>query len=335
MKRTTKISEIILERATTFKVKDNYNGFYAWKQLLGLLNENNLDIEVSKMNPQWARKVLAVMEARNLKSSTKKVYFGRLNSIFNYAVYKKVCKPENAFIQRNAYEYDRIKLAKPFFDVSEKSLTKEQMREVYDYFMNLPTKTNKQRNHKTRIGLFLISYLSNGMNLNDIIRLRMNKKLYNEGFLIFVRNKVKNTTAMKVKIPLIQPLLDVYKELGISLEKTPNNSLIFDFIDEDCAEYEITKAVQQLTLKTGRSLVKMSDALGFDKNVTFGFARKSYSTILNNLGVNSNYIELNLGHCIGMAGHYLTSFNREFFFSANSLLLDVTTSENQPLKYAN
>ena len=211
--------------------------------------------------------------------------------------------------------------------MSDKSHKKEQMDEVYNYFMNLPNTKKKQRNHKKRIGLFILSYLQNGMNLNDIIRLRMNKKLFNEGFLVFIRNKVKNTTGMKSKIPLIQPLLEVYRELGVSLDKIPNNSLIFDFIDENSLEYEITKTSQQLTLKIGRSLVKMADALGFEKNITFGFARKSYSTVLNNAGVNSNFIELNLCHNIGMAGHYLTSFNKEYFFRANSLLLDVETSE--------
>lgn len=332
MRKSTKISEIIIERAISFKLKDNYNGYYSWKQLLGLLNENNLDIEVSKMNPQWARKVLAVMQSRNLKNSTIKTYFGRLNSIFNFAVYKKVCKPENAFIQRNPYEYDRIKLNKPYFDVSEKSLTKEQMGEVYRYFKNLPATTNKERNHKTRIGLFLLSYLQNGMNLNDIIRLRKNNKAYDDGFLVFARNKVKNTTAMKIKIPLIETLLDIYTELGVSLEKTPNNSLIFGFMSNNDNEFNITKITQHLTVKIGRSLVKMSKALGFGKPITFGFARKSYSTVLNNAGVNSNYIELNLGHTIGMAGHYLTSFDKEFYFKANSLLLDIKTDENQMQK---
>lgn len=321
MKKKTFFNQLIQEKVTVCEFENRTGTAMNYRSLLHYIEQRFGLVEVKNVNPHFAAEMKAQMVSEKKSPSTIVNYFNMLGAIYNYAVYKRLAKPEDFPFQRKPYELDKVKKPKPN-KRTECYLTKKQMQTLYDYWLTMPTDKSYWLNRKKYLGMFLISYLCNGANIADIHRLTYNHEYFNNDgkILSFVREKVKNRSAAVVRIPVI-PQLRVL--LDYFAQEPKNNGLVFDFaadvIDTEIALrrricYDNTR-IRDMFVQIG------NDVIGRD-DITVTYARHSYSSVLHHTGCNFAIVEQNLGHQLqGVAGNYIGQQTIDELFKVNANLL--------------
>jgi len=160
--------------------------------------------------------------------------------------------------------------------------------------------------------MFLFSYLCNGINISDILRLKF-KNIQGDK-IYFIREKTKNTTKnnqhyIEVFISdIVNEIIDKWK----NNEVLPNN-YIFRELNNNMNEIEKRKRTQQVTKNINKYLKRIANKLELNINLTTYVARHSFATILMREGASIEFIGENLGHSsISTTQNYLGSFDDEY-----------------------
>ena len=154
------------------------------------------EVDIKSVNPEFAQKMKKMMTVEGKTTSTINSYFALMSSIFNYAVYKKYTTADKYPFQRKSYELDKVKKPKPV-KRTDWFLKKEQMQLIYGEWVK---ETNQSI--KRYVGIFLASYLCNGANLADVLRLRYDSNYYknDKKVLVFTRKKTHRRRYIAQKI---------------------------------------------------------------------------------------------------------------------------------------
>lgn len=328
-KTETTVCEILLEKACIAKISDNRGLYYAYNTVINFLRENALDIPLKEIDVKWASGVYRVMKSKGLNNSTIRIYFQKIQFAFNVAKYKKLTKADD-FIKRNSFEIDRLELPKSKVGTRRDfNLTKEQMTELYNICLERP-KSASDLKRKRKIALFVAMYLCNGCNLADLLRLTVpTKRNLNEGVITFVRHKTERKCNTSVKIPITEPLKNIFGVLGKDIYKMPSGSLIFDYLVGLKSESEISGKIGSVLVNLNYHLKRVGEKMNLDFVLSCGAARKSFCSVLNAQAVPYSYIERAMAHSLKITDFYLGEFPVEKCYEWNSLLLDVKTDENQ------
>lgn len=179
------------------------------------------------------------------------------------------------------------------------ALTLSQIGKVMSY----PLNTDVERRSRD---LWLFSYMCNGINNNDLLRLKF--KDIENGEIRWYRQKTINTTKKKKKIaatllPEMQAIIDRWG----SKSRLPN-SYIFPFLSDDMTPLEARTIIKNHTSLQNKKMRAIGKALGYG-NITSYWARHSYATVLKRSGANIAYISESLGHTdIKTTEAYLDTF---------------------------
>ncbi len=157
---------------------------------------------------------------------------------------------------------------------------------------------------------WIYSYINRGMNLKDIALLK-------KGQTEFYRHKTKDTAkkVIKGKIqshPILDEIIDRHSGTG---------KYLFDIIEDDCSDEEMTKMVDNKTSRLNKQYKKLAKELDLPSGLSFQWARHSYSTNMIRGGININVISEQLNHTdIRTTQNYINSLVDEEESKINKIL---------------
>jgi integrase/recombinase XerD len=229
--------------------------------------------------------------------TTVKFYMGCIRSIMNEAKKDKI-------IIDGQYPFGNEKDKK--FEIKsgdgrKMALTTAQIKAVLDF--ELTTEIEKRSRD-----LWFFSYLCNGININDLCRLKQ-KDIYG-GEIHYLRQKTIRTNKKQKTIAatLLPQMIEIIKKWGTK-DKKPD-SYIFPFLTSGLDPKTEKMIIQNCTRLINKKMAKISKALNYD-NISTYTARHSYATVMKLSGVNIAFISESLGHSDQRTTeNYLKSFEQ-------------------------
>lgn len=243
----------------------------------------------------WLKKYEKNMLAEGKSYTTISIYLRCLRAILNEA--KSV-----GIIKEAQYPFGRGKYEIPIGKGRKMALTLQQIKQVITY-----TDGSEATEHYRDLWFF--SYLCNGININDLLKLKFSNIEGDEIF--FYRSKTIHTSKEKKEIgasltPEMKKIIDRWG----NPDKNPNN-YVFSFLDGYTTPLEQKKRIQDVTRRINKRLKMIGDALGISGISTYT-ARHSFASVLKRSGANIAYISESLGHSdLKTTENYLASFEKE------------------------
>ena len=235
---------------------------------------------------------------------------------------------------------DKMDLFKGVKDVNRKGerkewcLNVEKMTRLYEFFEKGETKDQEGNElydpqYKKRLfhslGLFLFSYLANGANMADIVKLRYDDFYYNheQKAMRFIRQKtMRETDGMEVIFPILPQIQVILDRIA---RKPQRGALVFDIIKEGMTETRIKEIVSCENANINARMENVAKLLGMEERPTPTWCRHSYATNLRDAGVSTEYISTMMGHTMTSGSattlNYLSRYNMATMVTNNSKLL--------------
>lgn len=182
----------------------------------------------------------------------------------------------------------------------------------------MSTKVNSETEERCR-DLWFFSYLCNGANVYDILRLKYSD--ISEGEITWYRKKTERTSRRKEKIVaiLLPEMKKIIKKWGNPERK--QEQYIFPFLNNVNDPVQEKETVKNTTRLINKKMILLGKLLNLGTITTYT-ARHSYATVLKRSGANIAYISESLGHSDQrITESYLKSFEKnERRRNANKLL---------------
>lgn len=318
MKKVRSLNELLTEKMLVMR-QEGRASHRNYRTLLRYIETRCGIVKMSDVDSAFAANLHRMMKSDNKSASTIKTYFAILQSVTNYGAYLGCVKGDAKLTRSKSYELDKVKLEKPKKRQGS-YFTKDDIKKLWEYWLSVG---ETPKGVKRWLGLFFASYLCNGCNMADLMRLRYDKEWMNsKGLLLgFYRHKVVNSSGIYVRVPVTENLKMVIDAIG---DEYQFNGLVFgSFLnDVDVNDNEAMELrIMYINTYASKVLRKVCKQLGIRDDCSFTFARHSYCTILNSEGVNYAVIERNLGHTLGITDNYLGDIPAEKLFEANEKLL--------------
>ena len=245
--------------------------------------------------------------------STIGIYLRNLRHIFNRAIDKKVINSSlYPFGQGlNKYSIPQSKNIKKGLDVK-----------LINAIKNLKL-SNEPIKEKAR-DFWLLCFLCNGINLNDL--LRITKDQLTENTLTFVRRKTARTrkviTPTQVElIPLARAIINKYANMDSHPEQ-----LQFKILNARDSEEQKRRKIKSFTRYVNQHISILGNRLGYSGNISAIHARHSWASLAINKGVPIEYISMCLSHdSIQTTKSYIKGLDRTYLTkTTNKIFEDFT-----------
>lgn len=263
----------------------------------------------SRLSATQLNQLKDYMVANDYSTSSICIYFSDLKSVINEAAFQGLVKDINYPFKKHYYDTSKVEIPKP-----EKRtmsfLTKPEMMQVFDYY----EKTKDQY-----IGLFLFSYLSGGMNLADVVRLKYNSHYFDtdKQELIYKRVKTEKKNDFFIRVAISDKMRELIPKSDEKL-----NDYVFPYLRGAKDAVEIRRRFNNISNRVNVHLKIMVRKLGLEKDITPTFARHSFATILRREFVPSEFVEYAMGHSLkGAAGNYFGGFTTDQLLKYSSYLI--------------
>lgn len=318
MKKT--LNELLTEKSVVCRTENRIGTANCYRSLLHYVERCYGVVQMSDVTPKWAVSLHKTLKADGKTNATIKNYFAMLQCITNYGAYIGCTKGDIKLsrTKTRSYEIDKIFIEKPKIR-QNKWLNQEDMKKLWDYWL----KTNN-KSHKRWVGLFMASYLCNGANLADVLRLEYDDEYYvnNKKILGFYRQKTRNTSGAYVRVPIVDKLKTVIDTIG---DKEESGGLVFgSFLNNISVNDDESMMKRIMTVNTSCSKVvrAVCVSLGMRNDVSVTFARHSYISHLHHLGAPYSLVERNAGHTLSViTDTYIGQFSTDALFKWNNMLL--------------
>jgi integrase len=253
------------------------------------------DLKFSDITMDWLKKYEANLQKEGKTITTIKFYVGCIRAIMNEAKELKI-------ISEAQYPFGKGKYEIKTGTGRKLALTLSQIGVVLKYEL-------KSETEKRSRDLWFFSYLCNGANFNDLLKLKY--KNIAGGEIHFNRQKTKRTTKEQKEIiaTLLPEMKEIIKKWG-NPDKKPDN-YIFPFLTKDMDAITEKRTIQNVIRLCNKKMADISEALNLE-NISTYTARHSYATVLKRSGANIAFISESLGHSdLRTTENYLASFEQE------------------------
>lgn len=275
------------ESRRTEKSREVYR--YTLKTIRAFDNE---EVPFEKVNVIWLKAFDAHLEKQGVGINTRAIHFRNLRAIFNSAINEDL-------IGLEYYPFRKFKIASSRKD--KEALTEEQLQRLIAYDTPYPFR-------RTARDLFLLSFYMCGMNLVDLYHLDRLR----DGRAHFVRTKTSGKNINPVSI-LVQP------EAAEIIARYAGAEHVLRFIEERATYDTFIHQVQ-------RALRHIAKELGIE-GLTFYWARYTWATLADKLGISEKEISKGLGHVdTSIAGKFYISYDWTKVDRANRTVLDYIKS---------
>lgn len=275
------------ESRRTEKSREVYR--YTLKTIRAFDNE---EVPFEKVNVIWLKAFDAHLEKQGVGINTRAIHFRNLRAVFNSAINEDL-------IGLEYYPFRKFKIASSRKD--KEALTEEQLQRLIAYDTPYPFR-------RTARDLFLLSFYMCGMNLVDLYHLDRLR----DGRAHFVRTKTSGKNINPVSI-LVQP------EAAEIIARYAGAEHVLQFIEERATYDTFIHQVQ-------RALRHIAKELGIE-GLTFYWARYTWATLADKLGISEKEISKGLGHVdTSIAGKFYISYDWTKVDRANRTVLDYIKS---------
>jgi len=250
-----------------------------------------LNLKFGDVTPEWLMKYERHMVAEGRAMATVGIYMRSIRAIIN---------ENKAFITPSQYPFGRGKYEIKKGSGRKMALTLAQINEILK--LDLPTPEAKKYRD-----LWYFSFLCNGININDLLRLKYSN--IENGEILFLRGKTirTNKELKEIRATLLPEMEAIIKKWG-NPDRKPENH-IFPFLTNEMTPIQIRVRVQDVTRRINLRMKKIGLALNYGSISTYN-ARHSYATILKHHNVNIAFISESLGHSdLKTTENYLASFD--------------------------
>lgn len=257
---------------------------------------NNSDLKYINVNVAFLNDYEKWMLKHENSYTTIGIYNRQLRAIYNEAI-------KDLKISEYSYPFGESKYRIPRSTSIKKALTLDKIKEIFFYSLKEGSIAEMCRD------LWIFSYLCNGINVNDICKLKYSN--IKDGEISFYRQKTIHTTRDKrlIVVPLTKELSRVIDKWGNYEKKQVN--FIFPFLKNNISPIEEKKQINNLTSLINKNMKRIGEKIGIS-NISTYTARHSFATVLKRAGANISFISESLGHTdLKTTENYLASFEKE------------------------
>ncbi len=253
------------------------------------------NIQFTDVTIDWLRRYEKYMISEGNSFTTIGMYVRALRSLINDAIKAGLLKPSN-------YPFGKDKYEIPTGSGRKLALTLTQIKTIVDYSDGNPT-TDRYKS------LWFFSYLCNGINFIDMIKLKYSN--IHNGEISYLRSKTIRTSKIKKEIHAI-----VSPEMKAIINRWGNpdrraNQYIFPFLNGNETPMEIKDKAKDIIHRTNDKLKTIGETMGIDGLSTYS-ARHSFASVLKRSGANISFISESLGHADQKTTeNYLASFEQD------------------------
>lgn len=275
------------ESRRTEKSREVYR--YTLKTIRAFDNE---EVPFEKVNVIWLKAFDAHLEKQGVGINTRAIHFRNLRAVFNSAINEDL-------IGLEYYPFRKFKIASSRKD--KEALTEEQLQRLIAYDTPYPFR-------RTARDLFLLSFYMCGMNLVDLYHLDRLR----DGRAHFVRTKTSGKNINPVSI-LVQ------SEAAEIISRYAGKEHVLRFIENRESYQTFNNRIQKAIRAIGRELNI--------EGLTFYWARYTWATLADKLGISEKEISKGLGHVdTSIAGKFYISYDWTKVDRANRTVLDYIKS---------
>lgn len=245
-------------------------------------------ISFEKVNVIWLKAFDAHLEKLGVGINTRAIHFRNIRAVFNSAINEDL-------IGLEAYPFRKFKIASARKD--KESLSDEQLQKLLAYETPYPFR-------RIAKDLFMLSLYMCGMNLTDLFHLDRLR----DGRAHFVRIKTSGKNINPVSI-LVQP------EAAEIIERYAGKDHVLRFAEEPAAYSTFNNRIQ-------KAIRAIAHDLGIE-GMTFYWARYTWATLADRLGISEKEISKGLGHVdTSIAGKFYISYDWTKVDRANRTVID-------------
>lgn len=250
------------------------------------------DLSFESITVIWLKAFDAYLEKQSTSINTRALHFRNLRAVFNSAINEDL-------IGLEYYPFRKFKIASSRKD--KEALTEEQLQRLLAYETPYPFR-------RTARDLFLLSFYMCGMNLVDLFHLDRLR----DGRAHFVRTKTSGKNINPVSI-LVQP------EAAEIIARYAGTNHVLRFAEESATYQTFNNRIQ----KAIRAIAQELNIEG----LTFYWARYTWATLADKLGISEKEISKGLGHVdTSIAGKFYISYDWTKVDRANRTVLDYVKS---------
>ena len=269
---------------------------------------DSLDFQFTHIDQQWLKGYEMFLIRSGKKENTIGIRFRSLRVIFNKAVSEKLVK-------REYYPFDDFKVSKFHEQTMKRAISKEDIKRIIE--LDLRTVTTYHSPYLS-LGrdLFLFSYLSCGINLTDMARIRYCDIF--EGRLSYHRQKTGKLISFQLQ-PMALDIIEKYRK-----PEARQDDYVFPILDRKVHKtaIQIRDKVRKANKAANKALHRIGEKLDIPIDLTTYVARHSYATVLKRSGVSTAIISESLGHSSEKVTQiYLDSFENSQIDEAMKNLL--------------
>lgn len=249
------------------------------------------DLKFGDITVEWLQKYENWMLQDGLSLTTVYIYMRTLRALLN---------ENRTFITNSQYPFGKDKYQIKKSQGRKMALTLSQINEILK--LKLPTEEAKKYRD-----LWYFSFLCNGINISDLLRLKYSDIHNNE--ISFLRQKTIRTNNEQKKIfaPILPPMKRIIEKWGDP--DTRKDNFIFPYLKKDMTANEMRMKVQDITRRINRRMKTIGESLGYGNISTYS-ARHSFASVLKHNSVNIAFISESLGHSdLATTSAYLSSFD--------------------------
>lgn len=271
------------------------------KSIKKFLNESNPE-RVSKLHIiditiAWLNKYEKYMLGKSTSYTTIGIYLRPLRALYNKAI------SDNPSYQ-NHYPFGKNRYEIPSTVSVKKALDKDTLEKLYQ--------AESQNEHQEKAKDFwFFSYVSNGMNINDIAQLKFKDISLEENKMTFYRGKTQRTSKRSLK--KISVLLTEYSKGIIEKyknEETDKEQFVFPIISHEDSLEEQKRKIANFIRYINQHIKRLAFNNNLSRDISTYWARHSFSTMALNSGANIELISESLGHSdIRTTKAYLNGFD--------------------------
>ena len=231
-----------------------------------------LDFYFSDIDLRWLRDYELYLRGKGNKANTIGIRFRALRMLYNRAITDRVVK-------RDSYPFDDFKVSEFHEQTMKRAISKEDIKRIMSLELRTVTTYHSPYLSLGR-DLFLFSYLSCGINLTDMARLRYCDVF--EGRLSYHRQKTGRLISFQLQ-PMALEIIEKYRKP----EATPND-YVFPILDRKVHKTEMQKRekIHKAMKATNKALRRIGEQLGIPIDLTTYVARhylSPYSLKMSNL----------------------------------------------------
>ncbi|HQW11543.1 MAG TPA: site-specific integrase [Saprospiraceae bacterium] len=301
------------------KIIDKWNSTGNISTANGYLNSLNCllrfhahsNINFKDITPRYLERLEThCVEVEQKSIATIGIYLRNLRTVFNEAITDKAISPD-------LYPFGLTKKGKYQIRTSKKvkkALTKDQMKTLFTG----EAKTTDQEKAKA---FWFLSYLCNGMNIADIIKLRCRD--YDEAKITFIRSKTAKTNneVKEITVYLNDYAKEVIQKYG-DINQSPND-YIFPILEPHQTAMEQFQRRRAFTRYINQHFLKYAHSVGITEKISTYWARHTYVSLAVQKGASMEFVGEALGHSdTKTTMGYFSGFSNEVKKSFSQSLLD-------------